>query len=84
MRFSIPAIALFASAALAIDISGAPPCAQACLTDNANQSACDPNATEYTCFCADTNYYSLVQSCVLATCSFPDAVATLNWYNSVC
>ncbi|KAF2680116.1 hypothetical protein K458DRAFT_393091 [Lentithecium fluviatile CBS 122367] len=83
MRFT-SIIALFAAGAVAVDISGAPACAQTCLTDNQGVSACDPDATEYTCFCADTNYYNAVQSCVLAGCSFGDAIATLNWYNTVC
>ncbi|KAK7190131.1 hypothetical protein DPSP01_007968 [Paraphaeosphaeria sporulosa] len=84
MRFSLSAVALLVTAVAAVDISGAPACAQTCLQDNQGLSTCDPNATEYTCFCADTAFYSAVQQCVLADCSLTDAVATLTWYNSVC
>ncbi|PVI03987.1 hypothetical protein DM02DRAFT_652008 [Periconia macrospinosa] len=84
MRFSLPIIALFAANALAIDISGAPQCAQTCLINNQGQSTCDPNAVEATCFCADKAFYNVIQSCVLSGCQFSDVLKTLTWYNGIC
>ncbi|KAK3202530.1 hypothetical protein GRF29_161g1466705 [Pseudopithomyces chartarum] len=74
MRFSIPSILVLATTALAVDISGAPACAQKCLRDNQGSSTCDPNAVAYTCFCADKAFYNKIQTCVLAGCSLTDAV----------
>ncbi|CAI6333015.1 unnamed protein product [Periconia digitata] len=84
MRFSIPVVALFAANVLAVDISGAPQCAQTCLLDNQSQSACDPDAADATCFCADTAFYSLVSACVLGSCESGDILATLTWYGETC
>ncbi|KAF2637720.1 hypothetical protein P280DRAFT_471898 [Massarina eburnea CBS 473.64] len=84
MRFSFPVVALFAASVLALDFSGAPACAQTCFIDSEGVADCDPNATEFTCFCADNNFYNAVYTCVRATCSQEDALVALAWHDTVC
>ncbi|ORX96157.1 hypothetical protein BCR34DRAFT_607718 [Clohesyomyces aquaticus] len=85
MRFSIAAaLAVLSVSVAAVDISGAPACMQTCLTKNQGSSTCDPAATDFTCFCADTKFYNVVSSCVLSGCDLTNALASLSWYNKVC
>ncbi|KAI0017057.1 hypothetical protein F4780DRAFT_782682 [Xylariomycetidae sp. FL0641] len=77
-------LAAFTAVAVAVDISGAPPCAQKCLVDNQKVSHCDPNDMDLSCYCTDANYYAACMPCIAGGCSGPDMAMFLNWYAQEC
>jgi len=82
MQFKAVAVALFASLALAQNLTGLPDCAVTCFEDNFVNSACAD--TDVACLCADTTFYNDVEDCVLTDCDTDDALTTLTWATNEC
>ncbi|KAF4422588.1 Satratoxin biosynthesis SC1 cluster protein 4 [Colletotrichum fructicola Nara gc5] len=64
----------------ASSIETVPTCAQPCIAEGLNRTAC-PTSNQ-TCLCQDPNYIDFVEDCVLNHCLPIDALATQNytWY----
>ena len=82
MQFRV-ALALFATAVMAQDLSGAPACSRSCFLDSFPVSGCS-DQTDFACICASSDYIDTVTFCVLGACSADDVVKTLTWAQDTC
>ncbi|KAF4834265.1 Satratoxin biosynthesis SC1 cluster protein 4 [Colletotrichum tropicale] len=66
----------------ASSIETVPTCAQPCIAEGLNRTAC-PKSNQ-TCLCQDANYIDFVEDCVLDHCLPIDTLATQNYTWSAC
>ncbi|EGG11573.1 uncharacterized protein MELLADRAFT_33341 [Melampsora larici-populina 98AG31] len=60
-----------------------PPCAVACITEQANNSPCGA-ISHVSCLCNDGNYQSAISSCMQKTCDSTAASSAMTYATSLC